>query len=308
MNKLIRFYNENRYIVWLCILIIIAIIAFIQILNNIVSKENNETESMGQTLIGQNSVSQNTEENINQNYSIITGNEVNEDISIVISEFIEYCNNKEPEKAYELLTDECKEIFYPTLEDFTEKYYSKLFNSKKTYFYQAWITNENYYTYKIDFMDDMLASGTAINETITDYYTVYKQNETYKLNINKLVKIQNINKSATKDNITIKIKRKRIYMNYETYEIEVQNNSKQEIMLDDLKMANTVYIEDINQQKYYWYNYEILDEDITIRRIQKKEIEIKFNKEYRANCEISKIVFPRIVIDEENLLRFEINI
>ena len=41
MNKFIRFYNQNRYIVWIIILSIAAFIAVIQILDNFAYEKNN---------------------------------------------------------------------------------------------------------------------------------------------------------------------------------------------------------------------------------------------------------------------------
>ena len=40
----------------------------------------------------------------------------------IIQNFIEYCNNKNIEKAYELLSDDCKSEMYPTANDFYSKY------------------------------------------------------------------------------------------------------------------------------------------------------------------------------------------
>ncbi|MBO5413047.1 MAG: hypothetical protein J6A29_01855 [Clostridia bacterium] len=291
MNRLIKYYNQNRYMIWLVVLILIAIIALIQILNNFTLERKNAQNN-------QNTIIAN---NINKNYSVITGKEIKEEVSNIIDQFLNYCNNQEVEKAYEILSDECKEVLYPTLEGFTKNYYNKLFNKKKTYFYQGWITNNGNYTYKIDFTEDMLATGTAAQTSIVDYYTVIKDNDNYKLNINKFIGITDINKTEKRDDIIINIKRKRVYMDYETYEIEVKNNSKGEIILDSLQDTDTVYIEDDKEQKYYWTSHEIIEDDISIRNAQSKEIEIKFNKSYQPKNEIIKIVFSDIILENKTL-------
>lgn len=298
MNRLIKFYNQNRYLVWIVVLTLIAIIALIQILNNFVSKENSIKEAMNQ----------NTTESttINKNYSVITGQEVKDEASQIIDQFMDYCNNQKVELAYELLSSECKEVLYPTLEDFIKNYYSKIFSEKKTYLYQAWITNSGSYTYKVDFVEDMLATGTASKTSITDYYTVVKNNDKYELNINKFVGITNINKTDVEKDFIIKINRKRIYMDYETYELEVENNSKEEIMLDNLQTTKTVYLESDNEQKYYWYSHEILEDDILVREGQRKKIEIKFNKEYQPNNKTIKVVFSNIIINKNDILEIEV--
>lgn len=303
MGKVREFYNQNRYMIWIIILILVAIIVLIQILNSFISKRNDIEESNKQ-----NTVIKSSNNNINENYSVITGQEVKKEVSQVIDDFVYCCNNNEPEKAYALLSDECKKTLYPTLDDFTTKYYQKLFKGNIIYLYQSWITYNNKYTYKIDFIEDMLSTGKASNTSITDYYTIVKQNEAYKLNINKFIGIENINKSTTRNNIKITINRKRIYMDYETYEIEVENNSNGKIELDSLQKTNTVYIEDENGQKYYWYNHEILEEDISIRRAQRGNVEVKFNKSYQPKKETTKVVFTNVVANEHNVIRIEIGI
>lgn len=303
MGKVREFYNQNRYMIWIIILILVAIIVLIQILNSFISKRNDIEESNKQ-----NTVIKSSNNNINENYSVITGQEVKKEVSQVIDDFVYCCNNNEPEKAYALLSDECKKALYPTLDDFTTKYYQKLFKGNITYLYQSWITYNNKYTYKIDFIEDMLSTGKASNTSITDYYTIVKQNEAYKLNINKFIGIENINKSTTRNNIKITINRKRIYMDYETYEIEVENNSNGKIELDSLQKTNTVYIEDENGQKYYWYNHEILEEDISIRRAQRGNVEVKFNKSYQPKKETTKVVFTNVVANEHNVIRIEISL
>lgn len=303
MGKVRELYNQNRHMVWIIILILVAIIVLIQILNNFISNKKAIEESNKQ-----NTVIKSSNNNINENYSVITGQEVKKEVSQVIDDFVYCCNNNEPEKAYALLSDECKKALYPTLDDFTTKYYQKLFKGNITYLYQSWITYNNKYTYKIDFIEDMLSTGKASNTSITDYYTIVKQNEAYKLNINKFIGIENIDKSTTRNNIKITINRKRIYMDYETYEIEVENNSNGKIELDSLQKTNTVYIEDENGQKYYWYNHEILEEDISIRRAQRGNVEVKFNKSYQPKKETTKVVFTNVVANEHNVIRIEISL
>jgi len=112
MNKFIRFYNQNRYIVWIIILSIAAFIAVIQILDNFAYEKNMANQNINATK---------NNSSINNNYSVITEKEVSSNVSEIIDEFIEKCNNGQVEDAYEMLSEECKNILYPSLEDFTRK-------------------------------------------------------------------------------------------------------------------------------------------------------------------------------------------
>lgn len=299
MNKLIRYYNQNRHKVWIIIVTVIGIIALIQILNRLALEKNN---------INKNATELSNTSNFNNNYSVVTGKEIKQDVKEIIDEFMDACNNGQIEESYGLLSEECKEILYPTLNDFNKNYYSKIFNGKKTYICQAWIEQDNIYTYRIDLVQDMLATGSPSRTSVIDYYTVAKSNDEYKLNINKFIGIKDINSNTTNNGITINVKRKMIYMDYEVYDISVVNNTQKVINLDDLQKSNKVYIEDINEKKYYWYSHEILEEDITINKGFKQELSIKFNKPYKANEDPIKMVFSNIILDNKEIMNIEVKV
>jgi len=107
-NIIMRWYNQNRKIIWIVILTVVGIIALIQTLNN--NYENDK-----------NTISNSVTTYSKDNYSVITREEINETTSeesiSLITNFIKYCNNQEIEKAYDLLSTQCKEELYPSLLD-----------------------------------------------------------------------------------------------------------------------------------------------------------------------------------------------
>ena len=222
-------------------------------------------------------------------------------MSNVVDEFIEFCNNGQIENAYEMLSEECKKNIYPSLEDFTKKYYNKIFSKKRAYNCQAWISQGITHTYRIDFTEDMLATGSPAQTSIVDYYTVVKNNDEYKLNINKYIGNQFINKAGNQDEIIIYIQKKNVYMDYEIYTLEIVNNTTSTIKLDNMESTDNIYLEDNNGQKYFWYNHEILESDIVIEKRRTQKIDVKFNKEYNTNIQIEKMVFEKIMIDNKTI-------
>lgn len=286
MNKLVRFYNQNRFVIWILVILITAVITLIQVLNQFAYEKSREKNV--------NEVSTNKPV-LNNNYSVVTGQEIKPEVKDVIEEFINLCSNKQISKAYELLSAKCKEELYPTLEDFSEKYYNKIFSTKKTYICQAWFTEKSKYTYKIDFVDDMLATGSPSKKSIVDYYTVVKEENEDKLNINKFIDSENLNSAITKDNITIKVLSKKTYMDYEVYGIEVENKTQKTILLDNLKYTDKIYVLDSNGKRFPWNNYEYSETELTVRSGLKQKIEIKFNKQYSPKNKTKNIVFENIV-------------
>lgn len=99
--------------------------------------------------------------------------EENSDNIELINTFIDYCKKEQLEEAYSLLSEKCKKDLYPTLVDFTNKYYKKVFNQKRN-------TEIKYDSskgiYRIMFYEDILESGKIENrENIEDHYEVEQE-------------------------------------------------------------------------------------------------------------------------------------
>lgn len=296
MNRIIRWYNKNRKLFWLAIVILIIAISLPRMLNEFAKDEEDESSS----------IYNNATTYSNKNYSIITEENVNEEIGTenigIINAFIENCNKRDPEEAYKMLSTKCKEKLYPTLNDFVEKYYNRIFGNVKSYDVQAWISESNYYTYKINLKEDILSTGNVNSASIEDYYTIVYEDNIYKLNINNYIGNIEINKFNETKEVKITVLSKDIFMEYEIYNIEVENKTNNSILLDSLENTNNVYLEDNNKLHYKAYSHEIVTEKLRVRG--KKNIEIKFNKKYSTERQINKIVFSDVILDYDNYITY----
>lgn len=289
MNRIIRWYNRNRKTFWLIIVLGIIVISLPRILNEYVKDKKNESISS------------------NDNYSIISRETIKEEINTentsLINSFIDYCNNGKIDEAYEILSNECKDVLYPTLEEFKNKYYTRIFKDKKSYEMQAWFSNDGYYTYKISLGEDILTTGNIGSTSIEDYYTIVKEGNNYKLNINSYIRRVNINKFKETDEIKISALSKDIFMEYEIYNIKVENKTGKSILLDNLENTNNMYLEDSSELHYDSYSHELVMEELRVRAV--KDISIKFNKKYTTEREIKKIIFSNIILDYDNYITYK---
>jgi len=95
--------------------------------------------------------------------------EKDKDYKNIISTFINCCNNKDIEIAYNMLSKTCKQDKYSTVKEFEEKYINKIFDNKKDC---KIILKENK-IYKILLLEDILQSGTIENrKQVEDYYSI----------------------------------------------------------------------------------------------------------------------------------------
>lgn len=300
MNKFLRWYYKNKVRFWTRVLIVLGIYLIILLLNNF-SAKSIEEETQKQTI---NTVTYVNKDSVKAEETIIGTQTEKEDIknaNQIIDRFIKYCNNEETEEAYELISDDCKEEIFPTIQDFINLYYNNIFKITKTYKMQNWSGN----TYKIEYKNSLLATGgIETDEFIRDYITVEQNGEDLKLNINNYIGRTKIDKTKTIGDIKIEVVSKDVYMDYEIYNLQVENNSKNDLLIDRLEYSTSIFLKDENSKKHYSYSGELTEKLLTVRAKQNKTISIKFTNSYITNRKITSINFSEFTrnIDEKEIL------
>ena len=306
MRKIIRFYNKNVRKIWTIIIVVAFLFLIRNILNEAYKNKNEELNEKGKNIIIK-------EENYEkQSESLVSGKKVSEKyqdkFGNLIDSFLKYCINHEPEKAYGLLSNNCKTLLYPTEEIFEKKYYMNKFKGDKKYTFQSWTSNEQY-IYLIKVYENMITTGLSNEKSfITDYITVVKQGEDYKININGFVnkKARNLEVIVC-DDISMRVKNSFIFMDYEIVEFEIANNTDNDLILDTKEKMDSIYLVDDTNIKFSALVYENEENDFIIESNKNKKINLKFNNPYRDTKEVKKFVFDNIRIKGENK-KIEINL
>lgn len=293
MGNIRRFYYQNKDKIWKIIIFIAFIIIMLQVINYIIKKKSEE--DFLNTIIQE----KNEDQNIS-NTSSLTGEYVNEEKlkedTDIINDFLNLCNNQNFQEAYDLLTEECKETLFNTFDIFKTTYCDEIFYNKKNYKIENWIGN----TYKIRIYEDPLATGKVSEDmAIQEYFTVVKN----KLNINNYIGREEINKSASQNNITINVLYRDVFKEYESYKIEVINNTNNTIMLDDGQENQTVYVEDKNNIKYEISTSETIYSDLKIRAGETRIYEMKFTSTYISTKQIDKMVFEKVILNYDEYIK-----
>lgn len=297
MNQLIRYYNQNRKKIWGIVIIITSAILLIQLINYFYKVENQKKlEGVNRVQNEILSIDTNTIK-VTDNQSVVTGKQIEKEelerATNIIDTFISYCNEKELEKAYNLITDNCKRELYDSLEIFEQAYYNNVFEgNKKTCSIENWHSN----TYKVKIMGNMLTTGKKDTNSKQDYITIVKENDEYKLNINGYIGKKEINKIFEKDNIKVEVINKSTYKDYELYNIKVTNGTENEMLLDGRSDARSLYLQDSKGMKYSSYSHELTEPMLTINSRNTKEITIKFYSNYSSEKTIEEIVFSDVLL------------
>ena len=112
MNKLLRYWNQNKKKVLIIIGVIVLFYTALQILNFFAKQKNTSNSN--------NKVDSYIQDNRYPTQSVITGEKPPEKITQnnlnIIEQFVNYCNNKETNKAFLLLTEDCKQEFNNNIE------------------------------------------------------------------------------------------------------------------------------------------------------------------------------------------------
>lgn len=290
---------SNRYLILAIMAAIIFLLLLINALNNMTKQNDNNLITPEQSIASNTTAKQ---EIYTPEKTTISGSNVEakkqEENKTIIDNFINYCNQKQIEQAYNLLTDDCKkEVFFFNIGNFSNNYVNKIFNSKKTYSMQSWVNRDTYTTYKVKIVDDMLSSGkiTSKDNEIEDYYTVVQVGGEYKLNINNYIAKKEINKEKEFQGIKITIISKDTYKDYESYDVKVENLNEISILLDSQERTDSMYILASNDSKYKAYSYEIDKSRLIIEPGRSRTITIKFNKRYSNEAITRNIVFSDII-------------
>ena len=317
MRKLIRYFNQNRTKILLIVFIIVFLIIFVRVLNNIIKRnlqeENNNISNI-----------QIDKDTSIPDEVIISGEEISEEKAIedkqIIEGFVQACNNKDYSKAYNMLTDDCKNIvFNGTMDSFVRNYCDLIFKTSKTYKLEGWLNKTDGMTYKMTYLEDNILATGGISDGLnyTDYITITKENGENKLSIYSFINSYNTEKIESKNNIAVKVNRIDVYMDYVVYAFDITNNSENVILLSDNSDNKQICLVDEHNSEYISYLNEIPQFNLVINKGEQKQFAIRFAKGYSSSTNSRYIKFKNIYLDynsyvnnpnDENLQKIEMNI
>lgn len=298
MRKLLSYWNQNKRKILITIAVIALVIIVIRIANDMIKQQNeNRNHEVKQNIVA-NDITKPSESVISNDK--LTEKETKEN-SHFIEQFVNYGNGKKIDEAYHMLSDDCKAELYPTKELFANNYMNQIFQGQVNYELQLWYTDSNCYTYRITYNKGNLlqTGGQGSAGNFLDYITVIKQNEEYKLNINKFIRKKELNKQASNNGIDIAIHYKCIYVDYEIYNMTVQNNTQKTILLNDGTNANNFSLIGRNNSTFSSAISELPISSLTLDSQYRKTIDVKFNKIYMTDVKLEAMLINNIYLDKE---------
>ena len=156
-----------------------------------------------------------------------------ENINKTIDAFINYCNNKQYQYAFDMITKDCKEYIYSNkLEEFIT-YVDTVFNTKKIYNVQNYSNVDDVYIYDVNILDDILATGTTGGyQTHKEKFTLIEEDGILKISNQGYIGKKTFSNITSEDNYTkVKVLYKNMSYDREEYAVEVTNKTDGYIVL-----------------------------------------------------------------------------
>lgn len=300
LNKYTRslYTNINKKI-YIIAFIFIVIVLLWTIIQNIFGKNNGNTSQNSKNT----SIYKPAE-------TVISGKDITESVykedEALINKFVDYCNDGNTEEAYNLLSNDCKEIIFNNRQDdFKEYYYNEIFSSKREYNLQSWISKSDYHTYRVRMIDDIMSTGNYSNSNnYQDYMTVFKDGDNQYLNIKGFISKKDINKNEENDEIKLSVISEITYIDYIEYEFNIKNKTGKKVLMDSLKdSSKTMYIELTGDKKRSSTSEGLSRNELIIDSYSNRNIKIKYNKTASNTDNVTKkISFMNIIKDYDSYI------
>lgn len=237
---------------------------------------------------------------------IISGDEVKskkdqELIEDNIKQYMDLCNHKEYESAYNLISEDCrKEKFADNIENF-KKYIDNIFDGNKIYSIQDYANKDNIYIYKVTITEDIMATGMNnenSNKKYEEKIVLTKDNEQMKLSVGGLVASKDVQYIAEDEYMKITINKIITYYDKVVYQVSVKNKTNYAILFSRKNEKDCIGISldgELRAEK----SSEYKNSEKCVFGRNTANIDLTFNKYFEEIVDKTNITFNKIRILEE---------
>lgn len=229
--KIRNFFKKNRRI----IIFLLVIWLLVMVVNQILKRYS--FEDFERTTYNEHQAIMDTGETVPE--------KLKQPINETIDTYFNYCNNKQYEEAYNMVSEECKRIYFPTLEDFKE-YIDIVFDENKVYYLQNFSNYNDTYIYRMRIMEDLMATGLTNKDDLYFYEEkiALKENDgKISLSLRQYITSENIEEIYEDDYVKINVKSKDVFYEQEIYTVEIKNKTSNIVVMADSQENNEIILQ-----------------------------------------------------------------
>lgn len=219
-----------------------------------------------------------------------------EPIQNFLDDFINYCNKKDYQSGYNLLSEDCKvNVFENSVEKF-KTYVDEVFPNEKIYSIQSYSSKDDSYIYNVKILNNILESGLTDEEYsyYEEKYMIKQEKDKLTLNVANYMGKDEIKRVAEDDNLKIKVTEKIMYYDEEIYNITITNKTENIMVIADNFEPDEVLLSVGNGTR----NSSNQNLYIVLEPGQTNSYKIRFTKYYDESNSPDSIVFDKIRILE----------
>lgn len=217
-------------------------------------------------------------------------------IEDMIEEYVNYCNNNDFDKAYNMLSDDCKKYAYPTFDSYLNHLKIVMYTPKK-YSIQDYSNINNMYIYSVKYTDDILATGLTNSEySYTEEKMAFQKNdkEEFEMSVGNFIKHEDMKLSTENEYLKIDVRERIVNYATEKYTIRLTNRSDYAIVISDYKESNEIFLTLSKETREAGQH-----DPIILNPNETKDVELTFDKFVDDNDNSYSITFGEIrVLDK----------
>lgn len=195
----------------------------------------------------------------------------------MIDEYVGYCNEGNYQKAFNMLSEDCKKYAYnDSVDTFADHVLTKMLTPKQ-YSIQNYSNYGDYYIYEIKYIDDILATGLTNQEYqySTEKIVFIKNKEgSYDMSTGNFIKYDEINNISENNYLKVDIKDRITRYSIETYNVRLTNRTDNTIVIADQLVNDEIQL--VLPQEYR--STEDTDLDIILAPGESRTFNLTFTK------------------------------
>jgi hypothetical protein len=280
--KIRHFFRKNKKIIFIAVIIWLVVFLINQLLKLYTPEKELETTYEPHTSVMSSSSS------VPKKYQST--------IEDKIKQYVEYCNNNDFDKAYNMLSADCKKYAYPDFNDYVD-YVLKIMPTKKLYSIQNYSNLSNMYIYSVAYTDDFLATGlTNSKYSYTEEKMTFIQDDDGELqmSVGNFIKHEDIKVSTENEYLKIDVRERNVNYETETYTVRFTNRTNYSIVISDYFEDDEILLQ-LNKE----YREAEQGDAIVLLGNETKDVDITFSKYADDNDTSKSIGFDSIrVLDK----------
>ena len=230
--KIRNFFKKNKKI----ILVVLALWLIILLVNNFF--KNNSFQEFERTTYKEHEAILDTGTDVPE--------KLKKPINTTIDTYFNYCNNKQYNEAYAMISEECKKVYFPTIEGFKE-YIDIVFNENKIYYLQNFSNYNGVYIYRMRIMEDLMATGLTGKDELYFYEEKIalkeEQNGNISLSLRQFITTENMDEIYEDAYVKIWVEQRDVFYEQESYHIKVKNKTSNTVVLADTQESKEILLQ-----------------------------------------------------------------